>query len=129
MSFARVSLSASLAVAGALALPAAAGAGSVNLRQHVGPQGSVQITFVVRKAASFSVLLRTRTQGRTQLFLLGKHAPKGGALMDTATTACEGAAGSFYCSGSYEPLPAGTYTFRVRRASGPGTNIELTVRW
>jgi len=125
----RLALVAALATVGALVLPAAAGAGSVNLRQHVGPQGSVQVTFVVRKSASFSVLLRTRTQGRTQLFLLGKNAPKGGALIDTATTACEGAAGSFYCSGSYEPLPPGTYTFRVKRTSGPGTNIELTVRW
>jgi hypothetical protein len=125
----RLALVAALATVGALVLPAAAGAGSVNLRQHVGPEGSVQVTFVVRKSASFSVLLRTRTQGRTQLFLLGKNAPKGGALIDTATTACEGAAGSFYCSGSYEPLPPGTYTFRVKRTSGPGTNIELTVRW
>ena len=129
MPLSRRSLVAAFAVACALALPAVAGAGSVNLRQHVGPQGSVQITFVVRKSASFSVLLRTRTQGRTQLFLLGKNAPSAGALIDTATHACEGAAGSFYCSGAFEPLPPGTYTFRVRRTSGPGTNIELTVRW
>ena len=129
MSSRRVVLVAALSLVGLLALPAAAGAGSVDLRQHVGPQGTVQVTVVVRRSASFSILLRTRTQGRTQLFLLGKNAPKGGALMDTATTACEGAAGSFYCSGSYEPLPPGTYTFRVKRASGPGANVELTVRW
>ena len=113
----------------ALLLPGSASAGSVNLQQHVGPSGSAPVTIVVRKAASFSVLLRTRTQGRTQLFLLGKNAPKGGALIDTATTACEGAAGSFYCRGSYEPLPAGTYTFRVLRKSGAGVNVELTVKW
>jgi hypothetical protein len=113
----------------ALTLPAVAQAGSVDLRQHVGPAGSVEVTIVVRKPASFRVLLRTRTQGRTQLFLVGKSAPGGGALMDTATTACEGAAGSFYCSGSYEPLPQGRYTFRIVRASGPGANVELTVRW
>jgi hypothetical protein len=118
-----------IAAAFALLLPGTAGAGSVNLQQHVGPKGSTQVTIVVRKAASFSVLLRTRTQGRTQLFLLGKSAPKGGALIDTATTACEGAAGSFYCRGSYEPLPSGTYTFRVVRRSGAGVNVELTVKW
>ena len=118
-----------LAGAVALALPGVASAGSVHLEQHVFSGSSVQVTVVVRKPASFSVLLRTRTQGRTQLVLLGKHAPSGGPLIDTATTACEGAAGSFYCSGSYEPLPPGTYTFRVRRPSGGGTNIELTVRW
>ena len=56
----------------------------------------------MRKAAAFKVLLRTSTQGRTKLFLLGKHAPKGGALIDTKTYACDGAAGSFYCKGSYE---------------------------
>ena len=43
---------------------------------------------------------------------LGKHAPTGGPLIDTATTACDGAAGSFYCKGSYEPLP------RARTRSG-----------
>lgn len=113
----------------ALVLPSAAAAGSVHLQQHVVSGSSVQVTIVVRKAASFSVLLRTRTQGRTQLMLLGKRAPAGGPLIDTATTACEGSAGSFYCRGSYEPLPPGTYTFRVRRPSRGGTNVELTVRW
>lgn len=123
--------SASLAVlaAAALALPAAAGAGSIDLRQHVAPRGSIQVTIVVRKPASFRVLLRTRTQGRTQLVLLGKKAPKGGPLMDTATSACEGAAGSLYCSAAYEALPPGAYAFRIKRPTGPGTNIELTVRW
>jgi len=118
-------------VASALALtaPAAASAGSVHLEQFVSTGGTVQVTVVVRKPASFSVLLRTRTVGRTKLFLIGKRAPNGGALVDTATTRCDGAAGSFYCRGSFEPLPAGTYTFRVVRPSGFGTHIELTVSW
>jgi hypothetical protein len=111
------------------ALPAAAGAGSVRLEQHVVARGSTQVTIVVRKPASFSVLLRTRTQGRTQLYLLGAKAPKGGPLLDTATGGCEGAAGSLYCKGSYEPLPPGIYTFRIVRRGGIGTNVELTVRW
>ena len=89
----------------------------------------MQVSVVVRKAASFSVLLRTRTVGRTHLFVIGRKAPKGGPLLDTATTACEGAAGSYYCKGSFEPLPPGTYTFRVARPSGFGTHIELTVSW
>jgi len=113
----------------ALALPAVASAGTVHLEQFVTTGGSVQVSVVVRKSASFSVLLRTRTIGRTQLVLLGKHAPRGGPLLDTATTHCDGAAGSYYCKGSYEPLPPGTYTFRVRRPSGFGTHVELTVRW
>ena len=115
--------------ASALALPGAAGAGSVHLEQFVATGGSVQVSVVVRRAASFSVLLRTRTVGRTRLLLLGAHAPKGGPLIDTATTRCDGAAGSWYCKGSYEPLPPGTYTFRVTRPSGFGTHVELTVRW
>jgi hypothetical protein len=113
----------------ALSLPAAAGAATVHLEQFVATGGSVQVSVVVRKPASFSLLLRTRTIGRTQLVLLGKHAPRGGPLLDTATTHCDGAAGSYYCSGSFEPLPAGTYTFRVRRPSGFGTHVELTVSW
>lgn len=119
------------AAAGAcvLALPGIGRAGSVHLEQYVASGSSVQVGVVVRKHASFSVLLRTRTVGRTQLRLLGAHAPKGGPLIDTKTTACEGAAGSWYCKARYEPLPPGAYVFRVIRNSGFGTNIELTVRW
>jgi hypothetical protein len=113
----------------ALGLPGAASAGSVHLEQFVTTGKSVQVSVVVRKAASFSVLLRTRTVGRTQLLLVGTHAPKGGPLLDTATTRCDGAAGSFYCKGSFEPLPPGVYTFRVVRRSGFGTHVELTVGW
>jgi hypothetical protein len=118
-----------LASAAALSLPVAADASTVHLEQFVTTGGSVQVSVVVRKPASFSVLLRTRTVGRTQLVLLGKHAPHGGPLLDTATMHCDGAAGSYYCKGAFEPLPAGTYTFRVRRPSGFGTHVELTVRW
>jgi hypothetical protein len=125
----RSAAAAVVASAVALAVPAAAGAATVHLEQFVTTGGSVQVSVVVRKPASFSVLLRTRTIGRTQLVLLGRHAPHGGPLLDTATTQCDGAAGSYYCQGSYEPLPAGTYTFRVRRPSGFGTHVELTVRW
>jgi hypothetical protein len=110
-------------------VPGGASAGTVHLDQFVTTGGSVQVSVVVRRPASFSVLLRTRTIGRTQLVLLGRHAPRGGPLLDTATMHCDGAAGSYYCKGSFEPLPAGTYTFRVRRPSGFGTHIELTVRW
>ena len=93
--------------------------------------GSTQVTITVRKAAAFKVLMRASTQGRTRLFLLGKHAPKGGALIDTKTYHCDGAAGSYYCKGGYESLPAGTYTFRVVYAgtTPQPANIELTVRW
>lgn len=121
--------SAAAAAVLALALPGAADAGSVRLQQFVTTGNSVHVSVVVRRSASFSVLLRTRTTGRTQLVLLGTHAPRGGPLIDTATTRCDGAAGSFYCAGSFEPLPPGTYTFRVVRRSGPGANVELTVRW
>ena len=113
----------------ALVLPGAASAGSVHLEQFVSTGGAVQVSVVVRKPTSFSVLLRTRTIGRTQLFLLGTHAPKSGPLLDTKTMRCDGAAGSYYCKGSFEPLPAGTYAFRVVRPSGFGTHIELTVGW
>lgn len=113
----------------ALGLPGVASAGSVHLEQFVATRSSVQASVVVRRPASFSVLLRTRTVGRTRLFLLGTHAPQGGPLIDTSTSACDGAAGSWYCTGSYEPLPPGTYTFRIVRPSGFGTHVELTVRW
>jgi hypothetical protein len=115
----------------AVAFPAAAGAGKIYLEDTLPKVSSTQVTVTVRKAAAFNILLRTSTQGRTKLFLLGKHAPKGGALIDTKTYACDGAAGSFYCKGSYEALPRGTYTFRVVYAgtTSQPAHVELTVRW
>ena len=89
----------------------------------------VSITVKTYRPTAFKVLLRVQTIGRTQLFLTGKHAPKGGALIDTKTYACEGAAGSYYCKASYEALPAGAYTWRIVRVSGPKENTTLTVRW
>ena len=52
-------------------------------------------------------------------------------MIDTKTYACDGAAGSFYCKGSYEALPAGTYTFKVVFAgtTAQPAHLELTVRW
>lgn len=120
---------ATLAALLALAAPSLASAGSVHLEQFVSTRSSVQVSIVVRRPAAFSMLLRTRTVGRTQLYLLGKKAPTGGPLIDTQTTRCEGAAGSFYCDWAVEKLPPGVYTFRVVRRSGFSTNVELTVRW
>jgi hypothetical protein len=102
--------------------------------------GSSSVTIVTHRPASFRVLLRAPTAGKARLYLLGKHAPKGGPLMKTSNTSsnstgCQGAAGSFYCKASYEPLPKGTYTWRITWVStvqqGPKqpAHVELTVRW
>ena len=73
--------------------------------EHTIPSGkSTAVSVTTQKSAAFRVLLRVPTAGRAKLFLLGKKAPKGGPLIDTKTYACEGAAGSYYCKGSYEPL-------------------------
>jgi hypothetical protein len=113
----------------ALSLTAGALAASVTYSDTVVKGKPVSVSVTVHRAASFRVVLRVATQGRTQLFLLGKHAPKGGALIDTKTSGCEGTAGSFYCRGSYEPLPAGTYTWKIVRLSGAREPVTLTVRW
>jgi hypothetical protein len=121
-----------------LAVPAtavASGPSKVYFEDTVPAGSSSSVTIQTHRAAAFKVLLRVPTQGRAKLFLLGKTAPKGGALIDTKTYACDGAAGSFYCKGSYEPLPKGTYTWRITWTSivraGPRmpAHVELTVRW
>jgi hypothetical protein len=122
---------AAVAVLGALALASVAGAGKLQLQQPLPKNGTMLVTVTVRTAAAFRIVLRTSTQGRTRLFLLGKTAPQGGPLIDTKTHACVGAAGSFFCRGAFEPLPAGTYTFKVVRAGTTPqlANVVLTVRW
>jgi hypothetical protein len=112
----------------------------VYLEDSVPSGSSTSVTITTHKAASFSVRLRVSTAGRAKLYLLGKHAPKGGPLIHTSNTSsnssgCQGAAGSFYCTASYEPLPKGTYTWRLAWTSitkrGPKmpAHVELTVRW
>ena len=93
-----------------LAVPAtavAAGPAKVYFEDTVPSGSSSSVTIQTHRAPAFKVLLRVPTQGRAKLFLLGKTAPKGGPLIDTKTYACDGAAGSFYCKGSYERLPEG----------------------
>jgi hypothetical protein len=126
-----------LAAMVAIAAPANAAtlAGKLYFEDTVPSGTSSAVTVQTHRAASFRVLLRVPTVGRAKLFLTGKHAPKGGALIDTKTYACDGAAGSYYCKGSYQPLPKGTYTWRVSWVStqqvGPkmSAHVELTVRW
>jgi hypothetical protein len=120
-------------IAATFAVPAIAfAAGGKVFFQDTVPSGtSSSVTITTHHASSFEVLLRVPTAGRAKLFLLGKTAPKGGPLIDTKTYACEGAAGSFYCKGSFEPLPAGTYTWKIAWAGTPKkpAHVELTVTW
>jgi hypothetical protein len=125
----------------ALLVPAVALAKSQVFFEDMIPSGSSSsVTFTTHKAASFRIRLRVPTAGRAKLFLLGKHAPKGGPLIHTSNTSanssgCQGAAGSFYCTASFEPLPKGTYTWKITWVSvtqaGPKmpAHVELTVRW
>jgi hypothetical protein len=114
-----------------VALPAAALAagGKVFFEDTIPTGNSSSVTITTHRAASFRVVLRAPIEGRAKLFLLGKTAPKGGPLIDTKINACEGAAGSFYCRGSYEPLPKGTYKWRIRWVGTKAAHVELTVRW
>jgi hypothetical protein len=126
-------------VAAAVLAPVAFAKGKVAFEDTIPSGGSSSVTITTHRAASFRVLLRVPTAGRAKLYLLGKKAPKGGPLISTSNTApsgaCQGTAGSFYCKGSYEPLPKGTYTWRVTWVSTPGqgpkrpAHVELTVRW
>ena len=113
-----------------LAVPGVAHAkGRVFFEDAVPAGKSSSVTLTVHKPASFRVVLRVPTQGRARLFLSGKTAPKGGPLIDTKTHACEGAAGSFYCRSAFEPLPKGTYTWRILWTGKMPAHVELTLRW
>lgn len=127
-----------LAALSAIVLPVAAHGATpsrVSFEDTVPSGSSSSVTIVTHRAASFRVLLRVPTAGRARLYLLGKQAPKGGPLIRTSNTApasrCQGAAGSFYCRASFEPLPKGTYTWRVTWRGAPPVagHVELTVRW
>jgi hypothetical protein len=110
---------------------ALAAGGKVAFQDTVPSGKSSSVTVNPHHAAAFKVVLRVPTAGRAKLFLLGKKAPKPGLLIDTKTFDCDGAAGSFYCKASYEPLPKGTYTWKIAWVGTPkkAAHVELTVRW
>ena len=86
--------------AGLVVFPATAFAKGQIFFEDTVPSGtSSYVRFNTHRPASFRILLRVPTDGRARLFLLGKKAPKGGPLVDTKTSSCEGAAGSFFCKG------------------------------
>jgi hypothetical protein len=117
-------------VCAAVAIPATALAkGKVFFEDTVPAGKSTWVEITTHKRPAFRVVLRVPTQGRAKLFMLGKNAPKGGPLIDTKTYACEGAAGSFYCKGAYEQLPAGRYTWKISWTGRAPAHVELTVRW
>jgi hypothetical protein len=120
-----------IATAAAIAVPVASASGHSRLffEDDVRAGRSSWVEHSIHRAASFRVVLRVPTQGRAQLFLTGRGAPRGGPLIDTKTSACEGAAGSFYCRAAYEPLPKGTYRWRIRWLGSKPAHVELTVRW
>ena len=122
----------------ALLLPSLAGGATsakVYLEDTIPSGSSSSVTFTTHKAASFRIRLRVPTGGSARLSLLGKRAPKGiNPLIKTSNTsgqsgACQGAAGSFYCTAAYEPLPKGTYTWRVAWTGQQPAHVELTVGW
>ncbi len=113
----------------ALVLAGPSLAGRITLEDVV-PAGSAStVAVTVRGAASFTVELRAPKQGRTRLFLLGRTAPGGGPLIDTATAGCTARGTTVVCRGAYEPLPRGSYTFRIVRLKGPAGRVTLSVRW
>ena len=118
-----------LAVIAAMAVPAVAGAGGVTYRDTIASGQSGRVGVTVRSAASFEVVLRVPAAGRTQLFLTGAKAPSGGPLIDTRTYGCSRSGAVRVCRAAYEPLPAGTYTWRIARLSGGAGAVTLTVRW
>ena len=111
------------------AVARARGPGQIFFEDTVPSGTSSYVRFNTHRPASFRILLRVPTEGRARLFLLGKKAPKGGPLVDTKTSSCEGAAGSFFCKASFEPLPKGTYAWRISWVGRQPAHVELTVRW
>lgn len=86
------------------------------------------MSVIPRSPAALEVVVRIRATGRAQLFLAGARAPKSGPTIDTATSPYPRSGPILTCRAGYEPRPAGTYTWRVRRVSGAPAPVPLTVR-
>jgi hypothetical protein len=120
---------AALAAAIAASAAGAAPAARISFEDVVQPGKSLSLSVSTHEASSFRVVLRIPRQGRAQLFLTGRNAPRGGPLLDTRASGCRRTARARFCTASYEPLPSGVYRWRVRWLGFDPANIQLTVRW
>jgi hypothetical protein len=120
----------------ALAVPAAASAapGPVTLRTSVPPGKSAGLTIGAVPRGEFVIALRASSDGAKNFTLTQRR--NGGrrfTVLSPATTAraCEGAAGSLFCTGLTTPAtPAGhRWTFQLRNRSGRPIAFTLTIRW
>jgi hypothetical protein len=122
---------AAAAAAAALALPASALAGTATLDRTLarGKGRHARVLVHLAQPAPFHVLLRLPTSSRFRLYVRNALAPEKLLLIDSATYGCEGAAGSFYCEGSYEALPAGNWYLSVWKLTKPRAHVRLEVSW
>jgi hypothetical protein len=116
---------AAISVSSAGAAPAA----KLAFADVVQPGKSLSLTVTTQQATTFRVVLRVPAQGRAQLFLAGRGAPRGGPLIDTRRYRCTRSAGTSYCKAAYESLPKGLYRWRVRWLGARPAYLGLTVRW
>ncbi|MFO7572234.1 MAG: hypothetical protein R6W48_06490 [Gaiellaceae bacterium] len=113
----------------ALVTTSQAAAGSITFRDRIAAGDSRSVALATPTGVSFEVVLRAPALGRTQLLLLGAKAPRGGPLIDTRSYRCPRSGAARVCKARYEALPAGSYTWRVKRVSGAAGPVSLTVRW
>src|SRR5688572_10300041 len=86
----------------------------ISYADTVEPGASLTVTTRTHASESFQVVLRIPRGGRAFLYLRGRGAPRGGALIDTSRYACRGSGRYRYCRAAYEPLPAGVQRWQVR---------------
>jgi hypothetical protein len=109
--------------------PALAAGGRLAFADDVPPNKWTSVEIRTSEPATFRVVLRVPIAGRAQLFLTGKGARRGGPLIDTITSNCEGAAGSFTCRATYAAVRPGKYRWRLRWIGRRPAHVELGVRW
>lgn len=123
---------------GALALPALAQAqpSRFRLETTIAPGQGAVLTIGKVPQGEFGFSLRASSDGDKRLVVTqqrdgGTRFTVLGVPSAAANSACEGAAGSLYCSGITTPAAPGghTWSFRVRNRSGRPMSITLTIVW
>jgi hypothetical protein len=125
-------------VAAALLVPALAQAqpNRYRLDTTIAPGRRAELTIGTVPKGEFAFRLRASSDG-AKIFRLTQKRDNGARFTvlrapgATADDACQGAAGSLFCSGITTPAtPAGhSWNFRVRNGSGRPISISLTITW
>lgn len=122
----------SIALAGTLAVTGSAAPSPTKVRLTLQPGQNIALTMERVPRGQFAFALRASSDGVKHFVLTQQRVGRTRfKVLDASSSACEGAAGTLYCTNVTTPAPAAraAYVFRVRNLGDGPLSVTLRVTW